>query len=98
MNNDRNRSRRHYRRGAAHSVRGSRASGENWKKNDYDFIIVSSQFQGMHWLDRISRVVRLWDSLSDIDTLPYTPAEFQQKSKTSSLVKNALQYGISLGR
>lgn len=73
---------------------GSRAKGDYWKRSDYDFIIVSSAFEGMHWLHRISKVVGLWDSLSDIDALPYTPREFKEKSKTSSVVKNAVKHGV----
>lgn len=73
---------------------GSRARGDDWKRSDYDFIIISSKFEGMHWLDRISRVVGHWKSLADIDALPYTPKEFKQKSRTSSVVKSALKTGI----
>jgi predicted nucleotidyltransferase len=72
---------------------GSRAKGEAWKRSDYDFVIVSTAFEGMHWLKRISRVVRLWDSLSDIDALPYTPKEFEEKCKTSSVVRSAVRHG-----
>lgn len=76
---------------------GSRARGDDWKRSDYDFVIVSSEFEGMHWLDRITRVVKLWDSLCDIDALPYTPQEFKQKSKTSSVVSIAAKNGLLLG-
>ena len=72
---------------------GSRATADFWKRSDYDFIIVSSKFDGMHWLDRISMVVKLWDSLSEIDALPYTPKEFEEKSKISSVVKHAIKHG-----
>jgi len=72
---------------------GSRAKGEFWKRSDYDFVIVSPAFEGMHWLDRISIVVKLWDSLSDIDALPYTPKEFEEKRKSSSVVRSAVRHG-----
>lgn len=72
---------------------GSRAKGDDWLRSDYDFVIVSSSFEGMHWLDRISRVVKLWDSVSDIDALPYTPKEFAEKRKTSSVVRSAIRHG-----
>lgn len=72
---------------------GSRARGDDWTTSDYDFIIVSSKFEGMHWLNRISKITKLWDSLSDIDVLPYTPKEFQNKSKNSSTVRKALKEG-----
>ncbi len=76
---------------------GSRARGDDWKRSDYDFIIVSPRFEGMHWLDRISRIVAHWKSLSDVDALPYTPKEFRQKSKTSSVVRSAVKTGIVVG-
>ena len=72
---------------------GSRAKGEDWKRSDYDFIIVSERFRGMHWLERISRVVRLWDLPTDIDVLPYTPEEFEDKSVNSSTVRSAIKDG-----
>jgi predicted nucleotidyltransferase len=72
---------------------GSRVRGEDWKRSDYDFIIVSEEFRGMHWLERISRVVRLWDLPTDIDVLPYTLEEFEDKSVNSSTVRSALRDG-----
>jgi hypothetical protein len=75
---------------------GSRAEGTDWKRSDYDFIIVSSKFKNMHWLKRISKVVRLWDVIADIDVLPYTPDEFEYKKLNSSVVRNALKQGKSI--
>jgi len=72
---------------------GSRAKGDYWKRSDYDFIIVSPKFKGMYWLKRISKVIRLWDALADIDVLAYTPKEFEDKKKTSSVVRNAFKHG-----
>jgi predicted nucleotidyltransferase len=72
---------------------GSKARGEDWKRSDYDFIIVSEKFRGMHWLERISRVARLWDLPVDIDVLPYTLEEFEDKSVNSSTVRSALREG-----
>ena len=75
---------------------GSRARGQEWKRSDYDFIIVSKSFKGMHWLDRISEVVKLWEPMIDIDLLPYTPEEFEEKKKNSSTVRTALREGKRL--
>lgn len=66
---------------------GSRARGDAWKQSDYDFIIVSPRFEGVHWLERISRIVQLWSLPSDIDVLPYTPKEFQEKVRESRFVR-----------
>ncbi|HLC97929.1 MAG TPA: nucleotidyltransferase domain-containing protein [Candidatus Nanoarchaeia archaeon] len=75
---------------------GSKARGDDWKQSDYDFIIVSKKFAGMHWLRRIAKIVRFWKLLTDIDVLPYTPAEFQRKKKESSIVRAAIKTGIPL--
>jgi hypothetical protein len=75
---------------------GSSAKGEDWKRSDYDFIIVSERFRGIHWLERISRVVRLWDLPTDIDVLPYTPEELEDKRVNSSTARSALREGMLL--
>ena len=71
---------------------GSKVSDDNWKWSDYDFIVVSSHFEGMHWLDRISKIIALWDLPIDIDVLPYTPQEFIDKKENSSVVRSALKH------
>ena len=73
---------------------GSKAKGTDWKRSDYDFIIVSKRFEKMHWLKRISKIVSFWDKMSDIDILPYTPKEFQNKKNNSSIVRDAMKHGI----
>ena len=73
---------------------GSRARGTAWNYSDYDFIIISDSFEHMHWLDRISAIVRHWDSDKPIDVLPYTSKEFQRKEKESSLVREAVRTGV----
>ncbi|MBI3050849.1 nucleotidyltransferase domain-containing protein [Candidatus Woesearchaeota archaeon] len=75
---------------------GSRASGEAWEYSDYDFIIVSDAFRQVHWLERISKVVRHWTSDRPIDVLPYTQSEFEEKKKNSSVVQEAVRKGISI--
>jgi hypothetical protein len=75
---------------------GSRARGERWENSDYDFIIVSSAFEGVHWLKRIEAIVELWDLLCDIDILPYTPEEFKKKRRQIGTVREAVKEGIIL--
>jgi len=74
---------------------GSRAKGDYLEYSDYDFIIVSSKFSNMHWLTRISKIVKLWDPIKDIDVLPYTPEEFEHKQKNSDVVQTAVKEGIA---
>ncbi|MBS3110340.1 nucleotidyltransferase domain-containing protein [Candidatus Woesearchaeota archaeon] len=75
---------------------GSRANGEFREYSDYDFIIVSDSFLDVHWLDRISKILRHWDSDRNIDVLPYTTDEFAHKKSNSSIVKEAVRKGISV--
>ncbi len=73
---------------------GSRAKNTYWKNSDYDFIIVSSKFKNVHWLKRISGLVKLWELPTDVDILPYTPQEFEKKKKLSSIVREAIKQGV----
>jgi len=72
---------------------GSRAYGEPMEYSDYDFIIVADTFKKEHWLDRISSVIKHWDSDKPIDILPYTPDEFSKKKKESRMVREAARRG-----
>jgi len=75
---------------------GSHAKGDNWKRSDYDFIIVSSLFENVHWLERISSVVKYWELLCNVDILPYTPEEFEVKRKQIGIVRTAVEEGVEL--
>ncbi len=75
---------------------GSRACGEAWNYSDYDFIIISDSFEKVHWLDRISSIVKYWESDRPIDVLPYTTKEFEYKKINSSVVKEAVNEGIEI--
>ncbi|MFB6226647.1 MAG: nucleotidyltransferase domain-containing protein [Candidatus Paceibacteria bacterium] len=71
---------------------GSRARNEEWKTSDYDLIIVSDYFKGIHWLKRISLVMSYWELDRDLDILPYTYEEFEHKLKESSFVKEIVSH------
>ncbi|SCG85404.1 nucleotidyltransferase domain-containing protein [Methanobacterium congolense] len=75
---------------------GSRARGDYLKESDYDFIIVSRKFEGIHFLERIYRVLELWDYDWDVDILPYTPEEFSVKKDQIGIVNEAVKQGIVL--
>lgn len=75
---------------------GSRAEGTAWKYSDYDFIIVSDVFENVHWLDRISRVLKHWTSDRDVDVLPYSLKEFEYKKLHSGVVREAVENGIEV--
>jgi predicted nucleotidyltransferase len=75
---------------------GSRARNEYLKESDYDFIIVSREFEGVHFLKRIEKLLLFWDLDWDVDILPYTPEEFQKKRNEIGIVNEALKEGIIL--
>ncbi|MFH0875500.1 MAG: nucleotidyltransferase domain-containing protein [archaeon] len=70
---------------------GSRAKKTSFAYSDYDFIIVSEKFKGMHWLERISKIIKFWKLPYDIDVLAYTPEEYEDKKINSSTIRTALK-------
>ena len=66
------------------------------KQSDYDRIIVSKKFEGMHFLERIYQLLELLDCDSDVDLLPYTPEEFAKKKEEVGIVKEAVKEGIDV--
>lgn len=75
---------------------GSRARGEYLKQSDYDLIIVSKDFKGVNFLERIYMLLELWEYNFDVDILPYTPNEFQKKKNQIGIVNQAVKEGIIL--
>lgn len=63
---------------------GSRARGDHLTDSDYDFIIVSPDFSGMPYLDRIKQVFLRTRSTLAADILCYTAEEFERKKKRKS--------------
>ncbi|MFH1751469.1 MAG: nucleotidyltransferase, partial [archaeon] len=61
----------------------------------YDFLIVSRDFEKVHFLDRISLVLKKTMPDFGIDVLCYTPKEFEKKSKQLCIVQTAVKEGIS---
>jgi predicted nucleotidyltransferase len=75
---------------------GSRARDEHLKASDYDLLIVSESFQGVHFLERIYKLLEFWDYNWDVDILPYTPEEFHKKKNQIGIVNQAVKEGIIL--
>jgi hypothetical protein len=77
---------------------GSKARGDDWGRSDYDVIVVSKHFDAIPWLDRISSVLKNWESIDDVDVLPYTPAEFEEKKRESRMVSTAAKEGVLIAK
>ena len=75
---------------------GSRARGEGLKHSDYDLVVVSPKFEGMPFLERLSRLYGL-GILAGADLLAYTPEEFERKKKELGVVREAAREGRRVG-
>lgn len=75
---------------------GSRARGDNLKYSDFDFIIVSEDFKKKPFILRAGDFYDYWNESVDIESLCYTPEEFEKKKKQRGIVKQAIEEGIEI--
>ncbi len=75
---------------------GSRATGNYLNDSDYDFLIVSKDFERIHFLDRIPRVIKKTNAFFPADFLCYTPQEFEKKAGQIGIVSEAVKTGIQI--
>ena len=75
---------------------GSRARGTHTRNSDYDFILVSKDFRGMRFTERISKIYPYWKFNESIEPLCYTPEEFNKLKKQITIVKEAVENGIEI--
>lgn len=73
---------------------GSRAYGNYKRDSDIDLIIVSDDFEGMDFFERVSKMYDYWDLDIAVDFLCYSEKEFNKLSKLVSVVSHALKKGI----
>tara|TARA_Y100000310_G_scaffold345413_1_gene464718 strand:+ start:26698 stop:27015 length:318 start_codon:yes stop_codon:yes gene_type:complete len=75
---------------------GSRATGKAKKDSDIDLIIVSDDFKGMGFFERTSRMYKYWPFEIPVDFLCYTKKEFDKLKTRISVVKQAIDTGITI--
>ncbi len=75
---------------------GSRAREDNFKRSDFDFIIVSKKFKGIPFMQRLPKMYDYWNEDVDIEPICYTPDEFRRKSREQGIVRKAIEEGIEL--
>ncbi len=75
---------------------GSRAAGRGDGWSDYDFIVVSSEFEGMRFLARASKLETLREPGVAYDFLCYTPQEFEEVVNQITIVREAARTGVRL--
>jgi|SRR3989338_198019 len=75
---------------------GSRAKGTFKRNSDYDFILVSKDFKGEKFTDRISKIYPYWKYNESIEPLCYTPQEFNKLKNQITIVREAVKEGIEI--
>ena len=75
---------------------GSRVEGEADEWSDYDFIVVSPDFEGIPFIERGRLMFPLRERGVSYDFLCYTPAEFEALRSEPTIVKNAAEHGLAL--
>lgn len=75
---------------------GSRARGDSLLGSDYDFIIVSRDFEGVPFIKRMYLVADMWGYTENLEAFCYTPEELAKKSTEIGFVSEALKEGIEI--
>jgi predicted nucleotidyltransferase len=78
---------------------GSYARGDWLEESDVDLIVVSPDFAGLRWLDRLDAVAKIWLRLGLekwVEVFPYTPEEFQEARRRSVVVRDAESYWVKI--
>lgn len=75
---------------------GSRTRKDYLEGSDFDVIVVSKDFGGVFFTDRISRMYRYWKSPKPLEVLCYTPEEFERKKNQFCIVRKAVETGITI--
>ncbi|MEM2865871.1 MAG: nucleotidyltransferase domain-containing protein [Candidatus Hadarchaeales archaeon] len=75
---------------------GSRARGDHLEDSDVDLIVVSRDFEGLPFFERMDKLILLWESPLDLELLCYTPEEFERKRKEIGTVRQAVKEGVEV--
>lgn len=73
---------------------GSRARGDALKQSDVDVLLISKDFQGIPFLERMYQSSKLWKYKIPLEMFCYTPEEFARKKKENSYMKMILKEGV----
>lgn len=75
---------------------GSRVGGDYLLQSDYDFILVSSDFEGIPFIKRPVLVYPHFPGNLSLEVLCYTPSEFQKKANGLNIVSEAVKTGVEV--
>ncbi len=78
---------------------GSYARGDWLEDSDVDLVIVSDDFEGMPYLERLELIYRLeWERSVEpwVEVIPLTPVELAERLEGSAVLRDARRYWIRL--
>ena len=75
---------------------GSRARGDYLISSDVDLIVIRDDFANTSFPQRMVFLHEHWDFPYYLEGLPYTEEEFARLQRTSSVVQDAIRYGIEI--
>ncbi len=71
---------------------GSYARGDYAASSDLDLIVVSEEWKGMSYIERLSLLYKLWSRNIDANFIPLTPEELEERLEKSVTLKDASRY------
>jgi len=75
---------------------GSRARGEELLNSDVDLVIISPNFAGRTFPERLRLLQEQWTLPLFLEGLPYTPEEIEELRHSRGIVARALEEGIHI--
>ncbi len=75
---------------------GSRARGDWLYDSDVDLLLVSPDFEGVHFTKRAESVLRLWDGKTRPEPICLTPEEYQEQKERITVVREAARHGFTV--
>ncbi len=75
---------------------GSRAAGNGNEWSDYDFIVVSPDFEGISFIDRGGLLFPLRERGASYDFLCYTPEEYARLKSQITMVREVSRTGVRI--
>ena len=77
---------------------GSFAGGDYVEGSDLDLAVVSRDWEGINYVERLSLLYKLWDKPLDAIFIPLTPEELAERLEVIVTLKDASKYWITVYR
>lgn len=75
---------------------GSRAKKNYHRYSDFDLLIISSDFSGIPWYKRPTKLYMMWKEDYPLEILCYTPEEIKRRLNKVGVVSEAIKEGIEI--